>query len=145
MPVFMRRLAPIAVLIAVIAAGIATLGACTQTPPPVGPGTQTAEGQAIDCLKDVGQDAVSDAIARVNTTIATGLASGAVEAVILRNLAGLAADVGPKALACAVQYVSLKLKFDAHNATGDVAKTKEAEAQIAADYIAQHQLRFGPH
>jgi len=120
--------------------------ACPQTPPPVDPGDPGAtKSDPIDCFKDVEQDAIACAIGRVNTTIASGLAGGSVEAVILKNLAGLAVEVGPKALACAVQYVALKLKFDADHAGGVTASTKAAEAQIASDYISQHQLVFSPH
>jgi len=141
MDAILRRLAPLVLIVATLA-----LGACPQTPPPVDPGSPTATTDApIDCLKDVGQDAISSAIGRVNTTIASGLAGGSVESVIIASLEGLAVDVGPKALACAIQYVSLKLKFDADHAAGDVAARKDAEAKVAADYIAQHGLLFGPH
>ncbi len=135
-----RKLAPLALVVALV-----SLSACPQTPPPVDPGTPTADSTAVDCLKDVGQDAVSETIGRVNTTIASGLAGGSVESVIIANLEGLAVDVGPKVLACAIQYVSLKLKFDADHATGKVASTKEAQAAVARDYLARHHVVFAAH
>jgi len=130
-------------IIAALAIGLVSF-ACPQTPPPVDPGSPTATtgDSPIDCLKDVGQDAVSDAIARVNTTIASGISSGSVEAIIIRNLEGLAVDVGPKVLACAVQYVALKLKFDADHASGGASADKAA---VARDYLAKHPTVFATH
>lgn len=139
MDVILRRLSPLALIVAIL-----SLSACPQTPPPVDPGSPTATtgDSPIDCLKDVGQDAVADTIARVNTTIASGISSGSVEAVIIRNLEGLTVDVGPKVLACAVQYVALKLKFDVNHGA---ARTKGAEADVASDYLAQHKIVFASH
>lgn len=117
------------------------LSGCPQTPPPENPGTQP-QG-IVNCLKDVGQSAVAEAVARINTTIASGISTGAVDAVILKNLAGLALNQAPAVFACAMQYVSSKLHFDSlHAPTPEDAARQQRASDIASRYIAEHGIQF---
>jgi hypothetical protein len=97
----------------------------------------------VDCLKDAGQGAIADAVGRINTSIAAGLNAGSAEAIILKNLEGLAVDVAPAVLACAYQYVASKIHFDASKSTSpEDAVLREKKATIARDYISAHGYKY---
>lgn len=130
-----------------IAIGICLLCSVTGCPknPPGGPPTSLDGGApvSVSCAKDVGQSAIADAIARVDTVIAQGVSGGAVEATIIKNLEALATDLGPAAIACALQYVGIKFSYDAdHIGDPGGAATKAAESKVARDYLKQHQVTF---
>jgi hypothetical protein len=133
---------------AILIAATLTLASC-KTPgvPDTGvPGSVDggAPFSVVDCFAGVGQRAVADAVARINTVIVTGVSSGAIDTVILRQLAGLAGDVAPDAFACAMQYVASKLHFDSLHDTGDPAIASERGSIIARKFIDQAGYKFAP-
>lgn len=121
----------------------ASFSACVPHNPPGGPPTAADAGTtAVNCVSGVAQAAIADAVARVDTVIASGVASGAAEAVIIKQLEGLAVDLGPQAFACALQYVSAKFSYDANHSGGPVAANKAYESQVAHDYLDRHAIVF---
>lgn len=136
---------PRAFLILVVLTVLGT--ACPKNPP--GGVPTTVDGGStpttVNCAKDVGQSAIADAIARVDTVIAQGVNGGSVEGAIIKNLEGLAVDVGPAALACALQYVGIKFSYDAaHISDPATSNIKTTESKVAQDYLTQHQITFAP-
>jgi hypothetical protein len=96
----------------------------------------------VNCISGVASQAIADAQARAITVISNGVTSSSAESVILKNLEGLAYDLIPGALECALRYLGIKLDYDAAHATGPVATEKMAEAKIARAYIRKHEITF---
>lgn len=123
---------PAAFAMFLLAAFLALPGACTTagTPPPNGQGT------AVDCFKGIPAATVADAVSRVNTTMVSGIQSGAMDEVIEQQVLGLAADVTSSALACALQYVASKFSYDGEHDQGEPAARSRRGAAIARKAIA---------
>lgn len=143
----MKRLA----LFVVLAAVVLTLNSCKTptpggTPRPIDVGGQMDDGGAapapVNCVSGVTQHAIADAQQRAITVISYGINIGSAEAVILKSLEGLAVDLVPGALACALSYLGIKLDYDAVHAKSEVATEKAAEAKIARLYLRKHGITF---
>jgi hypothetical protein len=80
---------------------------------------------------------ISDTVGRVNTVIVSGVNSGALDDVIVRQLIGMAAQVAPDAFACAMQYVASKFSFDGAHDEGAPAAVSNRGAAIARRVISE--------
>lgn len=119
--------------------------ACHPVPPVVTPTVDADAGTVaipVSCVTGVTQQAIADAQQRAITIIAAGVTSGFTVAAIVGSLEALALDIAPNALACALQYLGIKLDYDAQHATGLQAQQKAAESAVARAYLKKHGVVF---
>jgi hypothetical protein len=98
----------------------------------------------VNCLTGVNEQAIADAQIRAITLIEKGVNIGSAESVIFKGLEGLAFDLIPGALECALSYLGIKLSYDSSHASGQVKDDKALEAKIARDYLRAHKVVFEP-
>lgn len=94
------------------------LPACvtTQNPTPRDQGTV----KDVNCGAELLQDGISSAIPRVESVVA----AGGDKTVVQKNLLGIVADLTAPAVACAMQYLTSKLGFDARAAESPALKAE---------------------
>lgn len=98
-----------------------------------------AVAKPVNCAAQLLQTAIAAATARANDFFAEGLS----KVVLFKDLAGLAVDVGPPALACALQYLTGKFASDALNANTPQASAEyQKRRDLAAEFIAQQGYTF---
>lgn len=107
----------------------------TQHPTPTSPGTASN----VNCGSELLQDGISSAIPRVESVVA----SGADKTVIQKNLLGVVADLTAPAVACAMQYLTSKLGFDARAAESPALKAEYSRrSNLLREFIGDQGWTF---
>lgn len=120
---------------------VALPGSCTTVQPP--PAGDPAATKDINCGKEVLQHAIASTTGRVNSILAEAVTLQNAKQVGLKNLTSLAVEVGPEAVACAVQYLASKLGFNAQHAdTPEQRANFGQRVDIARAFIEQQGYTF---
>jgi len=141
---YLTRILPLTIALAALA--LAAPGCRTPPGPvndPTGSEVDAAAPPHLNCGQQVLQHAIASATARVNAVLAESVSTGAAQAVVMKNLADLATDIGPSALACAVHYLADKLGFDAAHAESPAVRADYVKrAELARAFIQEQGYTF---